>query len=105
MKMFGIATLQVETTILDPAARDLQQTDSLHTVPHPVDDLREQLRVDAALHRMSGWKVREDGPVVIAAKFRGMTLVTRVIYIVAWDPADDGGGEPTPILRDADVPT
>ncbi len=102
--IWGIATLHVETPMLDVDA----QTSTTSYVAHALDDLRAQLDAEAQLHRMAGWRVQHDGgPVVVVAKVRDDgTLVTRVIYAVTWPAESDGDPtvEPTPVLMDGDLP-
>lgn len=90
MIAFRIATLQVETPTLDPA----DQTDvlSVSTVPIGADEVADHLDAERTMHEAAGWRVRHASDFVVAAKLRpaDMILVTRVIYAVAFDPADDG---------------
>ena len=90
MIAYRIATIQVNTPVLDIEAA----TDSTHvsTVPLGEDEVADHLDAEAAMHAAAGWRVKAAGGFVVAAMYRDDddVLVTRVIYAVAFDPADDG---------------
>lgn len=65
---------------------------SVSTVTIFEDEVREHLRLSAALHIMSGWLVTVNDETVVAVARRDTPTghVVRSIWFEAYDPATDG---------------
>ena len=97
MSAYRLTTVQVN----QPLGGEATDSTTTNTVPFGADECDDQLDAEATMHAASGWRVRRTDRFVVAAKVRqqDMTLVVRVIYVVEFDPAADGGDvELKPVL-------
>lgn len=100
MTVYRTETVQVDTPMLGAGIDDATDSVDTSTVIIGADELEANLYAEATMHVAAGWSVRQSEHFVVAAKVRAedMTLVVRVIYHVAFDPADDGDAELKAVL-------